>query len=133
MNKLNQLLATGICIAPICFSVYAADKLAPAANMNESYAKQAKEDFQLQKKRLENERDAALTGCYKETGQAQSKCIKQANADFDSKVKREQLVYEQTLHHGASSGNSTSGSYAAGKVHAAKSSDTASTSSGHAR
>jgi hypothetical protein len=127
MNTFKNLLIAGMCMGSICAGAYAADNqgntpasaqsskwLAPGAKTDESYAKQAKEDFQLKKKRLENERDAALTRCAKEAGQAQKNCRQQANASFKSEVKREQLVYEEALHHGQSSGSSSSGSHASG-------------------
>jgi hypothetical protein len=127
MNVFKNLLIAGMCMGSICAGAYAADNqgntpapakssswLAPGAKTDESYAKQAKEDFQLKKKRLENERDAALTRCAKEAAQAQKNCRQQANASFNSEVKREQLVYEEALHHGQSSGSSSSGSHASG-------------------
>jgi hypothetical protein len=130
MDAFKTVLIAAMCLGPISMTANAAGtesnkssagsnqstlSTAPAANMHESYAKQAKEDLQLKKKRLENERDAALTRCENETGNAKMNCRKQANADFNNKVKREQLVYEEALRHGASSGSSSGGSHASGK------------------
>ncbi|HJW57264.1 MAG TPA: hypothetical protein VJ577_18530 [Burkholderiaceae bacterium] len=130
MNTFKTVLIAAMCLGPISMAANAAGteshksstgsnqstlSIAPAANMNESYAKLAKEDLQLKKKRLENERDAALTRCENETGNAKANCRKQANADFNRKVKREQLAYEETLRRGASSGSSSGGSHASGK------------------
>lgn len=130
MKRFKSMLIAGMCLGPFCVAAYGADyssdrpasgsnqstvQLTTGANMNESYAKKAKEDFQLKKKRLENERDAALTRCANETGGANSACRKQANADFDSKVKQEQLAYEEALRHGPSSGSSSGSSSESGK------------------
>src|SRR5215831_10634037 len=103
MNTVKSILIAGMCVGSLCMTANAADSsshrpstgstqssvLIAAANMNESNAKQAKEDFQLKKKRLENERDAALTQCANKAGKAQTDCRKQANANFNSRVKQE--------------------------------------------
>ncbi len=152
MNTFKAVLVAAMCLGPLAANAAGTEgnksstdsnqsslTIAPAADMNETYVKQAKEDLQLKKKRLENQRDAALMRCENETGNAKANCRKQANADFNSKVKREQLAYEETLRRGASSGSSSSGSHASGKSpasssrHGATQGDTTRAGNGQAR